>query len=76
MGAFMTTENQRETGFSQWGDFRYVTEPHPEDGSWTEAKLTEEGVIVDGYNRDGDLIGTFARTYDEFMDGFFAAIVR
>lgn len=47
---------------------RFVTERDP-DGVWVEAQLTEEGVIVDAHTDEG-CIGTFARTYDEFIEGF------
>lgn len=46
-------------------DIRYVT-PRDPDGSWVEAQLTNEGVIVDRYD-DSGLIGTFGQMYDEIV---------
>lgn len=45
---------------------RHVTEPDFE-GFYLEAKLTEEGVIVDTFGPDDECIDTFALTYDEFI---------
>ena len=36
-------------------------------GGWIEAQLTEEGVIVDEYDAEGELLSTFGQTYDELL---------
>lgn len=51
-----------------YDELRYTT-PTDEAGGFIEAQLTDEGVIVDKYDADGECIGTFARTYEEFFDG-------
>lgn len=38
-----------------------------DEGGWIEAQLTEEGVIVDEYDRDGEILSTFGQTYDELL---------
>jgi recombinational DNA repair protein RecR len=48
-------------------DLRFVTERDPEDGTWIEAQLTYEGVIVDKFGDELEPLDTFARTYDEFF---------
>lgn len=45
---------------------RFIT-PTEADGTWIEAKLTSEGVIVDRYNSEGECIATFGQTYDEIL---------
>lgn len=47
-------------------DIRYISEDDPE-GNWIEAQLTEEGVIVDKYDAEGENIGTWAHTYEELV---------
>jgi hypothetical protein len=38
-----------------------------DDAFYIEAKLTEEGVIVDVFNASDQPVGTFAREYGEFI---------
>lgn len=34
---------------------------------WIEAQLTDEGVIVDRYDDDENIIATYAQTYEEIL---------
>lgn len=46
---------------------QFVTEPDP-DGYWVDAKLTDEGVIVDVFDSEGEIVDSFARMYDEYIE--------
>lgn len=38
------------------------------DGESIEIHVTPEGLIIDCVDRDGDVIGTFANTFEELFD--------
>jgi len=45
----------------------YVTITYP-DGQMVQVKLTHEGVILDVYERDGEVTETQAKEWHEFFD--------
>jgi hypothetical protein len=59
-----------EIEWSAGGDgIRQTVYTDPDDGRSLSIILTNEGVIMDLIDKDGEVIGTESATYDEIMEG-------